>query len=156
MRAVVQRVSSAAVSVAEVSGDREVARIAVGLLLLVGVERGDGPTDVQYIANKITTLRVFDDPIPNGRHMQLSVKDVGGGLLVVSQFTLLGDCERGRRPSFDAAASPEVAEPLYQALLDELRSGSVPVSSGEFRALMRVSLVNDGPVTILLDSRKRR
>jgi D-aminoacyl-tRNA deacylase len=148
MRAVVQRVSSASVSV----GDRTVGRIGHGLLALVGVENEDGPADVQYIAGKIGDLRVFEDA---EHHMNRSVADVDGAVLVVSQFTLAGDCRKGRRPSFDGAARPERAKPLYEEVVRELRAKGLQVETGEFQAMMRVALVNDGPVTLLLDSRKR-
>jgi D-tyrosyl-tRNA(Tyr) deacylase len=148
MRAVVQRVSSAAVTV----DDRTVGQIALGLLALVGVEQGDGPADAQYIAGKIRDLRVFSDA---AGHLNRSVQDVGGAVLVVSQFTLAGDCRKGRRPSFDDAASPQVAKPLYENVVHELQASGVTVATGEFQALMQVSLVNDGPVTLLLDSRRR-
>ncbi len=155
MRAVVQRVTSASVA----SGDREaehsVARIGPGLLVFVGVEQGDGPTDVRYVAGKIRGLRVFEDPVAAHRHLNRSVSEVGGSVLVVSQFTLAGDCRKGRRPSFDAAAPPEMARPLYEDVVRELRGAGLDVSTGEFQAMMRVSLVNDGPVTLLLDIRKR-
>lgn len=148
MRAVVQRVSSASVAV----GDRIISRIRHGLLVLVGVENGDGPTDVQYIAGKIGDLRVFED---DQHHMNRSVHDVGGAVLLVSQFTLAGDCRKGRRPSFDAAAAPAVARPLYEEVARLLRAAGLHVETGEFQAMMQVSLVNDGPVTLLIDSRKR-
>jgi D-tyrosyl-tRNA(Tyr) deacylase len=148
MRAVVQRVSSAAVTV----GDRTVGQIHHGLLVLLGVENEDGPADVQYIAGKIGDLRMFED---DAHHMNRSVQDVGGSVLVVSQFTLAGDCRKGRRPSFDAAAAPAVARPLYEDVVRELRAKGLRVETGEFKAMMQVSLVNDGPVTLLLDSRKR-
>lgn len=151
MRAVVQRVASAAVSV----GDRTVGHIDRGLLVFVGVERGDGAPDVQYIANKVRDLRVFEDPTESSRHLNRSVGDVGGGVLVVSQFTLAGDCRTGRRPSFDAAETPHIAEPLYEDVVRELRSSGLSVATGAFQATMQVSLVNDGPVTLLLDSRRR-
>jgi D-aminoacyl-tRNA deacylase len=151
MRAVVQRVSSAAVMV----DDRTVGRIARGVLALVGVEQGDGPADVQYIAGKIRDLRIFDDPADPARHLNRSVQDVGGAVLVVSQFTLAGDCRKGRRPSFDGAAAPHVAKPLYENIVRELEANGLTVATGEFQAMMRVSLVNDGPVTLLLDSRRR-
>jgi len=151
MRAVVQRVSSASVTVA----DREVGRIARGLLVFVGVERGDGPADAHYIAGKVRDLRVFEDPADAATHMNRSVGDVGGSVLVVSQFTLAGDCRKGRRPSFDAAEAPAVARPLVDDVVRELRAAGVPVETGEFQAVMQVSLVNDGPVTLLLDSKKR-
>ena len=150
MRAVVQRVLRAAVNV----GDRTVGEIDRGLLVFVGVEQGDGPADVQYVAGKIRELRVFEDPADSSRHVNLSVQDVGGAVLVVSQFTLAGDCRKGRRPSFDRAAPPQVARPLYEDVVRELRSSGVTIATGEFQAMMRVSLVNDGPVTLLLDSRK--
>ena len=151
MRAVVQRVLRAAVNV----GDRTVGEIDRGLLVFVGVEQGDGPADVQYVAGKIRELRVFEDPADSSRHVNLSVQDVGGAVLVVSQFTLAGDCRKGRRPSFDQAAPPQVARPLYEEVVRELRSSGVTAATGEFQATMQVSLVNDGPVTLLLDSRKR-
>jgi len=148
MRAVVQRVSSASVAV----GDRTVGRIDRGLLVLLGVENEDGPSDVQYIAGKIGDLRIFED---DAHHMNRSVQEVGGSVLVVSQFTLAGDCRKGRRPSFDTAAAPAVARPLYEDVVRELRAKGLQVETGEFKAMMQVSLVNDGPVTLLLDSRKR-
>jgi D-tyrosyl-tRNA(Tyr) deacylase len=148
MRAVVQRVSSASVAV----GDRSVGRIDRGLLVFLGVENEDGPADVQYLAAKIGDLRIFED---DAHHMNRSVQDVGGAVLVVSQFTLAGDCRKGRRPSFDAAAAPDVAKPLYEEVVHALRATGLPVETGEFKARMQVSLVNDGPVTLLLDSRRR-
>jgi len=148
MRAVVQRVSSASVTVAE----RVVGEIAHGLLALVGVEKDDGVADVRYIAGKIGDLRVFED---DAHHLNCSVHDVGGAVLVVSQFTLAADCRKGRRPSFDTAATPHVAKPLYEAVIREIEARGLRVATGEFQASMQVSLVNDGPVTILLDSRKR-
>ncbi len=147
MRAVVQRAESASVTV----GDRTVGRIGRGLLVLLGVETGDGPADVQYIAGKIADLRIFED---DARRMNRSVQDAGGAVLVVSQFTLAGDCRKGRRPSFDGAAVADAARPLYDAVVGDLRSRGLMVETGEFRAAMQVSLVNDGPITLLLDSRK--
>jgi D-tyrosyl-tRNA(Tyr) deacylase len=141
----------AAVSV----GDRAVGQIDRGLLVFIGVEKGDGPDDVRYVAGKIRDLRVFEDPADRSHHVNLSVQDVGGSVLVVSQFTLAGDCRKGRRPSFDLAAPPEVARPLYEEVVHELRDNGVTAATGEFQADMQVSLVNDGPVTLLLDSRKR-
>jgi D-tyrosyl-tRNA(Tyr) deacylase len=129
-----------------------VGEIAGGLVALVGVEAGDSAEDVAYIAGKIRDLRIFADE--QGR-MNRSVVDGDGAGLVVSQFTLLGDCRRGRRPSFDAAAPPETARALYEEVADELRRGGVRVETGEFQAMMQVSLVNDGPVTLILDSRRR-
>ncbi|HQZ39324.1 MAG TPA: D-aminoacyl-tRNA deacylase [Vicinamibacterales bacterium] len=152
MRAVVQRVSSARVTV----DDRVTGAIGPGLLVLVGVEQGDGPTDVAYVASKIRDLRIFeDDGDETGRkRMNRSVVEVGGGVLVVSQFTLSGDARNGRRPSFISAAPPELARALYEDVVRELRASGLTVETGEFQAMMQVSLVNDGPVTILLDSRK--
>ena len=151
MRAVVQRVSSASVAV----GDRAVGAIDRGLLVFIGVEREDGPADVQYISSKVRDLRVFDDPVQPARGFERSVQDVGGAILVVSQFTLAADCRKGRRPSFDDAAAPQIAKPLYEDVVRQLRASGMTVETGEFQAMMRVSLVNDGPVTLLLDSRKR-
>jgi D-tyrosyl-tRNA(Tyr) deacylase len=148
MRAVVQRVSSASVTVA----NRVIGEIAHGLLVLIGVEKDDGVADVEYIASKITDLRVFEDA---ERHMNRSLHDVGGAVLVVSQFTLAADCRKGRRPSFAAAAPPQIARPLYEQVVREIQARGLPVATGEFQAMMQVALVNDGPVTILLDSRKR-
>jgi D-aminoacyl-tRNA deacylase len=145
MRAVVQRVSRAAVTVA----GRVTGRIERGLLVLVGVANNDGPTDVQYIAGKIRDLRIFPD---DADKMNRSVLDAGGGVLLVSQFTLLGDARKGRRPSFDGAAEPALAQALYEDVARELRASGVPVETGVFQAHMEVELVNDGPVTILLDS----
>jgi len=152
MRAVVQRVSSARVTV----GSRVTGEIALGLLVLVGVEQGDGPADVAYIASKVRDLRIFEDEgDETGRkRMNRSVTDVGGRVLVVSQFTLSGDARNGRRPSFVTAATPELARALYEDVVLELRASGLGVETGEFQAMMQVSLVNDGPVTILLDSRK--
>lgn len=147
MRAVVQRVTGARVTV----GDRTTGEIGPGLLVLVGVEQGDGPADVQYIAGKVRDLRIFEDE--QGK-MNRSVLDAGGSVLVVSQFTLSGDARNGRRPSFASAAPPEIARALYEDVVRELSASGIRVSTGEFRAMMRVALVNDGPVTLLLDSRK--
>jgi D-tyrosyl-tRNA(Tyr) deacylase len=147
VRAVVQRVSSARVSV----GDRTTGEIAQGLLVLLGVEQGDGPTDVQYVASKVRDLRIFPD---EAGKMNLSVLDGQGGVLVVSQFTLAGDARNGRRPSFASAAPPQIARALYEDVVRELKSSGLRVETGEFQAMMQVALVNDGPVTILLDSRK--
>jgi D-tyrosyl-tRNA(Tyr) deacylase len=147
MRAVVQRVTSASVTV----DARTVGAIGHGLLVFVGVEKHDGPADAEYIAAKVGALRVFED---EARHMNRSVADVGGAVLVVSQFTLAADCRRGRRPSFDDAAAPALAKPLYEEVVRGLQAGGLTVATGEFQAMMQVSLVNDGPVTLLLDSRK--
>ncbi len=155
MRAVVQRVSSASVVVVDGQSSREVGRIDSGLLLLLGVETGDGPADGQYIAAKVRELRIFEDPHDPEKRMNVSVADAGGAVLVVSQFTLAGDCRKGRRPSWDGAAAPELARPLYDEVVRDLRTAGLTVATGEFQAKMQVSLVNDGPVTLLLDSRKR-
>ena len=148
MRAVVQRVLEARVHV----GDRVVGEIGPGLLVLVGVGRDDGPEDVRYLAGKLPTLRLFRGE--EGKDIDRSVIDIGGALLVVSQFTLFGDARGQRRPSFIDAAPPAQARALYEDLVRELRAASVPVATGEFQAMMRVELVNDGPVTLLLDSKK--
>ncbi len=147
MRAVVQRVTSARV---EVDG-APVGEIGKGLLVLLGVAKGDTEQDAEWMAERVATLRVFEDPVGK---MNLSLEDVGGSVLGVSQFTLLGDCRKGRRPSFDKAAPPEIAEPLYRRFVELLQSRQLPVETGSFRARMAVSLVNDGPVTLMLDSRK--
>lgn len=148
MRAVVQRVSEAHV---EVEG-QETGRIGLGLLVLLGVGQEDGPEDVRYLAEKIAHLRVFPD---SADKMNLSVQDVNGGVLVVSQFTLYGDCRKGRRPSYAGAAPPKRALELYEAFVEEIRAYSLPVATGRFQEMMQVHLVNDGPVTLLLDSQKR-
>jgi len=147
VRAVVQRVTSARVTVA----DRVTGEIGAGLLVLVGVEQGDGLADAQYIASKIRDLRIFSD---DAGKMNLSVLDRHGGVLVVSQFTLAGDARNGRRPSFASAAAPQIAKALYEDVVRELSASGLEVATGEFQAMMQVALVNDGPVTILLDSRK--
>jgi D-aminoacyl-tRNA deacylase len=129
------------------------AAIDRGLVVLVGVERDDGPEDVTYIARKILELRVF--PSEDGsKEFDRNVCDIGGSLLVVSQFTLAADCRKGRRPAFDAAAPPDVARPLYESVVARLRDAGVTVATGVFQAMMHISLVNDGPVTMLLDSKK--
>lgn len=147
MRAVVQRVSRARVDVGEeLSG-----KIGRGLLVLLGVGEGDDEGDTVYLADKIAGLRIFED---DGGKMNLSVGDTGGQILAVSQFTLYGDVRKGRRPSFDAAASPDEANRLYERFCELLRAKGLHVETGVFRAMMDVELVNQGPVTILLDSRK--
>jgi D-tyrosyl-tRNA(Tyr) deacylase len=150
VKAVVQRVTSTSVSV----DGHIVGSITRGLLVFVGVERGDAASDVQYIAGKIRDLRVFPDPSEPSRDFHQSVGDIGGAILVVSQFTLAADCRKGRRPSFDAAAPPDIARPIYEQVIGELRSYGLAVETGEFQARMQVSLLNDGPVTLLLDSRR--
>ena len=147
MRAVVQRVTSARVAV----DSRVVAAIEHGLLVLVGIARDDDATDTAYLANKIVGLRVFEDA---DHRFNRSVRDVEGAVLLVSQFTLYGDCRRGRRPSFDQAAPPVEARAVYAALTDAVRAHGVSVQTGEFQAHMAVESVNDGQVTILLDSGK--
>ena len=147
MRAVGQRVSQASVTV----DGTIVGAIEAGLLVLLGVAEDDGPADIAYVASKVAGLRVFRDEA--GR-MNRSVTETGGALLVVSQFTLLGDVRRGRRPAFDMAASPSRAHELYDAVVDRLRRDGLTVATGRFQADMRVALVNDGPVTILIDSRR--
>lgn len=147
MRAVVQRVSESSVSVE----GSVVGRIERGLLVLLGVAEEDGEEDVRYMAERVAGLRIFNDA--EGK-FNLSVTDVGGGVLVVSQFTLLGDCRKGRRPSFIRAARPEQAIPLYEGVIEQLRARELPVATGSFGAQMEVHLVNDGPVTLLIDSKK--
>ena len=149
MRAVIQRVTEARVHI----GARIAGEIAHGLLVLVAIGRDDGPDDVRYVAGKIRDARLFDSE--DGQHMHRSVVDVEGAVLVVSQFTLYGDIRRGRRPSFDAAASPADARAIYLDLVRELQQVPLPVATGEFQATMRVELVNDGPVTILIDSARQ-
>ena len=131
--------------------DRVTGEIERGLLVLLGVEQNDGPADVQYIATKIRDLRIFPD---DAGKMNLSVLDRQGAVLVVSQFTLSGDARNGRRPSFASAAPPQIARALYEDVVRELKASGLRVETGEFQAMMQVALVNDGPVTILLDSRK--
>ena len=147
MRAVVQRVSRASVRV----GDEELASIGPGLVVLAGVGSDDTRDDARWLAEKVRTLRVFRD---DDGVMNRSVEDVGGEVLAVSQFTLHGDARRGRRPSYIGAAPPDKAEPMYRAFMDELRATGLRVGDGRFQAMMHVELVNDGPVTILLDSKK--
>ena len=149
MRAVIQRVQRASVAI----GGQTKASIGPGLLILLGVQQDDGPDEAKYLAEKCTGLRIFTD---ENDKMNRSAADMGGSLLVVSQFTLYGDCRRGKRPSFIRAARPETAIPLYEAFLDHCRASGLPVQSGEFGADMQVELVNDGPVTILLDTDEMR
>lgn len=145
MRAVIQRVSRASVTVDDVVRGQ----IQNGLLVLLGVRRGDTEKDADYLAEKITWLRVFEDAAGK---MNLSLKDAGGELLVVSQFTVYGDCSRGRRPSFDAAAPAETARVLYSYFVDRLRQSGVRVAEGVFQAHMLIENVNDGPLTIIVES----
>ena len=147
MRAVIQRVKKASVTV----DGQIIGAIAAGLVVLLGVEQGDTLSDSRYLADKATQLRIFEDD--QGK-MNESLLDKGGSLLAISQFTLLGDCRKGRRPGFDKAARPEQAAELYEAFVSYCREKNVQVETGRFQAEMLVSLDNDGPVTILLDSRK--
>ncbi|MHB1846063.1 MAG: D-aminoacyl-tRNA deacylase [Deltaproteobacteria bacterium] len=147
MRAVIQRVSSARVSV---GGDR-VGEIGRGLVVLVGVGREDGPQDVEWLSRKLRALRIFED---DAGKMNLSVRDIGGALLLVSQFTLYGDVRQGSRPGFSDAMAPEPAQALYRLLVERCKDGGLSVEEGRFRASMQLELVNDGPVTLLVDSRR--
>lgn len=143
----VQRVSSAQVSV----GEELVGRIDAGLLVLLGVAKDDTPADAEYLAAKVVGLRVFED---ESRKMNRSLIDIGGGVLAVSQFTLYGDVRKGKRPSFDEAAPPQVANELYELFVRKVREAGVPCETGRFQAMMQVEVVDDGPVTILLDSKR--
>ncbi len=145
MRAVVQRVQSARVAV----DGRVAGEIGAGLVVLLGVTHDDTREQARFLAGKIARLRIFEDA---GGRMNLAAADVGGSVLVVSQFTLYGDCRKGRRPSFDSAARPEQAQELYDAFSAEIRALGVPVATGVFQAHMMVELVNDGPVTLILDT----
>ena len=147
MRAVVQRVKSAEVLVE----GRSTGRIGKGLLVFVGVARGDGEKEISYMTSKLPDLRIFEDE--EGK-FNLSLRETGGEMLVVSQLTLYGDCRKGRRPSFIEAEEPVAARELYERLVGRLKESGVPVQTGEFQAKMEVHLVNDGPVTILLDTAK--
>jgi D-tyrosyl-tRNA(Tyr) deacylase len=148
VRAVVQRVTSARVRV----GDRVTGEIGRGLLAFVGIGRDDTSADVAYVVGKIRDMRVFEGA--DGKPMDRAVGDVGGAVLVVSQFTLYGDLRKGRRPAFDAAAPPAAARARYEEFVRELRANQLPVATGEFQAMMHVELVNDGPVTVLIDSKR--
>ncbi|SDZ99638.1 D-tyrosyl-tRNA(Tyr) deacylase [Desulfuromusa kysingii] len=147
MRAVIQRVNRAGVTVDDV----QIAAIGSGLLVLLGVEVGDDQRDAEYLAEKTARLRIFED---SAEKMNLSVLDCAGEVLVVSQFTLLADCRKGRRPGFSAAALPEIAAPLCDYFVAQLKGRGVKVQTGQFQADMAVDLINDGPVTILLDSHR--
>jgi D-tyrosyl-tRNA(Tyr) deacylase len=146
MRAVVQRVKHSSVK----TNGETVGRIGQGLLVLLGVAKGDGAGDADYLANKIINPRIFEDE--DGK-MNRSLLEIGGELLAVSQFTLLADCRRGRRPSFIAAAEPQEATELYEKFVEHIRQKGVAVQTGRFRAMMEVALINDGPVTIIVESR---
>jgi D-tyrosyl-tRNA(Tyr) deacylase len=144
MKAVIQRVTSSSVVV----GGETVGAIGLGIMVLLGVEKGDGEAQADWLAGKICDLRIFSD---EAGKMNLSVQDVGGGLLVVSQFTLAGNCAKGKRPSFDTAAPPDEGERLYEYFVEAVKKLGVPVQTGIFQADMQVSLVNDGPVTFILE-----
>ena len=148
MKAVIQRVKSASVSV----DDKIIGEIATGFLILLGVEQSDTQDDLNYLVKKTVGLRIFKD---DNKNMNLSIQDVGGKALVVSQFTLCADTSRGRRPSFIKAANPEEADSMYQQFCEQLKVNNILVERGRFGAMMDVSLVNDGPVTIMLDSREK-
>ena len=148
MRAVLQRVTAASVTV----DNQTIGQIDTGLMVLLGVEQGDTAEEARALAEKTTNLRIFEDS--DGK-MNLSVQDIDGEVLAISQFTLLADCRKGRRPGFSQAALPELAEPLYEIYVAQLREVGLKVATGRFQAAMQVALVNDGPVTILLDSRKQ-
>lgn len=145
MRACIQRVSEAHVTV----DGAETGRIGRGLVVLLGVGHDDGAAEASWLAEKIVGLRVFED---DAGKMNRSLAEVGGGMLVVSQFTLYGDCRRGRRPSFTDAAPPELAEELYEAFVEVVRRAGIEIATGRFREHMMVSLVNDGPVTLWIDT----
>ncbi|MCK4240016.1 MAG: D-tyrosyl-tRNA(Tyr) deacylase [Candidatus Atribacteria bacterium] len=147
MRAVVQRVKEGSVEIE----NKEVGRIAQGLVILLGVGQDDNEKDAEYLAGKIINLRIFEDK--EGK-MNLSTKDINGQILVISQFTLYGDCKKGRRPSFISAALPEKAEKLYEYFVRCIKNYGLKIETGEFQAMMLVKIYNDGPVTILLDSEK--
>ena len=148
MKAVIQRVKSASVLV----DDKIIGEIATGFLILLGVEQSDTQDDLNYLVKKTVGLRIFKD---DNKNMNLSIKDVGGDALVVSQFTLCADTSRGRRPSFIKAANPEEADSMYQQFCEQLTINNLSVQTGKFGAMMDVSLVNEGPVTIILDSREK-
>ena len=147
MRAVIQRVLNAAVAI----DGRTAGEIGHGMLVLLGVGKDDTEADIERLASKLVKLRIFED---ENDKMNLSLKDIDGEIMAVSQFTLYGDCRRGRRPSFTDAARPEVANPLYEEFVEKIRKQGITVGTGEFGAHMMVELVNDGPVTILLESKK--
>ena len=148
MRTVIQRVTSARVII----DGQEHSRIGIGLLVLIGVEKEDTAEDGEMLSRRIVELRIFED---DAGKMNRSIAEAGGAILAVSQFTLLGDCRRGRRPSFDPAAPPDVAKELYQKFVEQITALGIPVKTGVFQAMMDVELTNQGPVTFILDSRKR-
>lgn len=145
MKAVLQRVKQSSVQV----DSKVVGKIGVGILVLLGVGKDDTPKDAEFLAQKTAQLRIFED---NEGKMNLSVLDAGGAVLVVSQFTIYGDCRKGRRPSFDGAAEPKKAEELYNYYVEQLRGLGLKVETGQFKAMMDVALVNDGPVTLIIES----
>ena len=147
MKAVIQRVSSASVTVA----DKKISEIGSGLLILLGITQEDGERDIDYLVKKTAGLRIFKD---EGQKMNLSIQDVGGEVLVVSQFTLCADTRKGRRPTFVSAAEPKMAEKMYDQYCQKIQLLNIPISKGQFGASMDVGLINDGPVTIILDSRE--
>lgn len=147
MRAVIQRATEAHVTV----DNKITGKIGPGLVVLLGIHREDGAREIQWMAEKIINLRIFED---DGGKMNRSLADTGGEMLIVSQFTLYGDCRKGRRPGYSDAAPPEIAEPLYLEFVDEIESRGITVGTGTFQAMMQVELINDGPVTLLLDSQK--
>lgn len=148
MRAVVQRVSRASVRV----GSEQSGAIKDGLVVFVGIHGKDGPNEIQWLADKVIHLRIFEDE--EGK-MNRSLLDLGKEMLIVSQFTLYGDCRKGRRPGYSEAAPPAIAEPLYQSFIEEVRKQGITVATGKFQAAMQVELINNGPVTLLIDSDKR-
>jgi len=146
MKTVIQRVSSASVTV----DNQIVGEIRRGMLVLLGIEKGDGEAQADWLVEKIVNLRIFEDQVGK---MNLSLRDIGGSLLVVSQFTIAGNCEKGRRPSFDSAASPDEGQRLYNYFVEVSQQAGIPVATGIFQADMQVALVNDGPVTFVLERR---
>jgi len=149
MKIVIQRVSRARVEI----GGVMVSSIGKGMVLLVGVEKGDTEKDIDFAVNKVVSLRIFGD---GKNHMNMDIRDIGGSFLVISQFTVAGNIRKGRRPSFDRAAEPEKAEALYNLFVQRLQASGVPVREGRFREMMQVHIVNDGPVTFWLDSKQPR
>lgn len=148
MRAVIQRVSRASVKIdGAIHGE-----ISHGMVVLLGISGSDAVSDLQWLAEKVVNLRIFEDQ--QGK-MNKSLTDIGGEMLIISQFTLYGDCRKGRRPGFSSAAAPEIAEPLYRRFIEEVKNRQIKVATGIFQASMEIELVNDGPVTLLLDSEKQ-